>query len=352
MNDEVIIRARPLRDYAEGLLVAAGVQARHAGLIAESLVAANLRGVDSHGVQLLTFYLDQFAAGNVDLKTEGRVLSESGACLLYDGENGLGQVIAAICADHAARLAGTYGLGLAVARESTHFGAAAFWAQRISASGSVGIVLCNASPIVPPWQGKQGRLGTNPICMSVPGEGARPWLLDMATTTVAMGKIYRAGLTGKAAIPPGWAMDQEGVPTTSVQAALAGLLMPLGGYKGSGLAMMVEILCAVLSGGALSYQVGGIRLKDRRQGISQFFLAVDVGRFLPLEEFRARMEDLVGRIKSSLPAAGYDEVLVAGDPEWRNEAERLERGVPLEIGVWEKLVRAGARLGLAPPEVE
>ena len=150
---------------------------------------------------------------------------------------GGGDVLRARGADRAAA-----GHGDGGGAESNHFGAAAWWAQKMRAAGQIGIVMCNASPIVPPWQGKEGRLGTNPICMSVPG----PWLLDMATTTVAAGKVFKAFLNGQPEIPAGWAFDSEGVPTTDTKAAYKGMLMPLGGYKGSGLAMMVEILCSVL----------------------------------------------------------------------------------------------------------
>jgi LDH2 family malate/lactate/ureidoglycolate dehydrogenase len=168
------------------------------------------------------------------------------------------------------------------ARESNHFGAAAYWGQKISAAGMIGIVMCNASPIVAPWQAKEPRLGTNPICMSVPG----PWLLDMATTTVANNRIFKALMNGEETIPAGWAVDSEGVPTTDTDAAIRGMPMPLGGYKGSGLAMMVEILCGVLSGGAMSVDVGGIRIQGKPTRVSQTFVAIDAGRFMPAEEFQ------------------------------------------------------------------
>ena len=136
------------------------------------------------------------------------------------------------------------------ARESNHFGAAAYWGQRIARAGMMGIVMCNATPLVAPWQGREPRLGTNPICVALPGPDV--WLLDMATTTVALNRIWKAAANGETTIPSGWAMDHERHPTTSTQEALAGLPMPLGGYKGTGLAVMVEIFCAVLSGGAMS----------------------------------------------------------------------------------------------------
>jgi LDH2 family malate/lactate/ureidoglycolate dehydrogenase len=251
--------------------------------------------------------------------------------------------MADIASDHAIRLAREHGIGMALTLESNHFGAAAWWAGKISRANMIGIVMCNASPIVPPWQGKEGRIGTNPICMALPG----PWLLDMATTTVAAGKIFKAKINGQPEIPAGWAMDSEGVPTTDTLTAFQGLLMPLGGYKGSGLAMMVEILCAVLSGGAMATELGGIRFRGTRCRVSQHFLAIDIARFMPVEEFRARVERLVAEIKGTPVAKGYDEVLVAGDPEWRLEAERSRNGVPVGEGTWKQLMDAAGRLGVA-----
>lgn len=314
----------------------------------DCLVAGNLRGVDSHGIQLLPFYVDQLLAGEMDPHTDGRVISESGCCLHFDGQNGVGQWIAETCCAHAVRMAKSLGVGMVVAKESNHFGAAAWWALKMRGAGQIGIVMCNASPIVPPWQGKEGRLGTNPICMALPG----PWLLDMATTTVAAGKIFKAYLNHQPQIPAGWAFDGDGVPTTDTQKAYKGLLMPLGGYKGSGLAMMVEILCAVLGGGAMSTEVGGIRYRGKTVRVSQTYLAIDIARFMPVEEFTARMEKLVGMMKGTPAAPGFDEVLVAGDPEWRIEAERLERGIPIAEGNWEQMVKAAGRVGVAAPGLE
>ena len=336
-----------LTAFAVELMTAAGVSKSKAELVAISLVASNLRGVDSHGVQLLPFYLEQISLGNIDIQADGAIAAEHGGCLTYDARNGIGAWIAETCCGHANRLARGHGVSVVVARESNHFGAAAFWAQRMSMEGFIGIVMCNASPLVAPWQGKDTRLGTNPICMSVPGP--KSWLLDMATTTVALGKILNAQYHGLPTIPPGWAMDKEGAPTTDTQTALNGLLMPLGGYKGSGLAMMAEILCAVLGGGAMSTELGGIRIKGQPMRVSQFFCAIDVSRFMPLDQFAARMRSLVEMIKSSSPAAGHDEILVAGDPEWRAEEHRRRNGIPLSEGVWQNLVQAAQGLQVPLP---
>lgn len=343
----MVVSYLELETFAERLLLAEGVEEWKARLVAHSLVTSNLRAVDSHGIQLLPFYLDQISRGNMNIGGEGRVVSELGAAVVYDGENAIGQVVAHRCCEHAVRVAGANGAAVVSARESNHFGAAAFWAQRMSAAGFLGIVMCNASPLVAPWQGRDPRVGTNPICMAVPGE--RVWLLDMATTTVAAGRIFKAGINNQPEIPAGWAMDSEGVPTTDTQTALKGLLMPLGGYKGSGLAMMVEILCSVLSGGAMSTQLGGIRIQGRPARVGQLFVAIDVSRFLPIMEFEARMKELAAMMKSSAPAKGYDEVLMAGEPEWRAEGIRRREGVPVTEGTWRSLVELADRHGIPVP---
>ena len=285
MNHVNLIHADALRAFCGQLAAAAGASVTTSGLIAESLVASNIRGVDSHGVSLLPYYLAQWENRDVDVHATGRVAREEGAAITFDGENAIGQLVAATCCDHAARLAGEYGVGVVTARESNHFGAAAFWANRISANRRIGMVLCNASPLVPPWQGREGRIGTNPICMAVPGGEEPAWLLDMATTTVAANKIFKAFNNRQESIPAGWAMDKEGVPTTSTEEAYNGLLMPLGGYKGSGLGVMVEILCAILSGSAIGAELGGFRFPGKPVRTGQFYLAIEVTRALGLDDY-------------------------------------------------------------------
>jgi len=346
----VIVKEVDLRQFAERLLRATGLSEAQAVQMAAALIATNLRGVDSHGVQLLPHYAGQIERGEVNLAAEGRVVSEFGACLVYDAENGLGQVTAPICCDHAVRLAASNGLGMVVARECNHFGAAFLWSRRISSAGYIGISMCDASMQVPPWQGREPRLGTNPISVSVPHPDHKGWLLDMATATVAYAKLEQLKLKGATEVPYGWAQDREGVPTTDMATALGGLLMPLGGYKGSGLAMMVEILCGVLAGGStFGTNVTGLRHQGRPMRANHMFLAIDVARFMPLDEFHGRMDWLISEVKSAAPAKGYDEVLVAGEPEWRAEAERCEQGIPIPDGVWESIVEAAQRLKVSLP---
>jgi LDH2 family malate/lactate/ureidoglycolate dehydrogenase len=350
-NDEVVIPHQSLACFSQALLEAVGIAPENARLVADSVVSANLRGVDSHGVQLLPPYIERILAGDIDIHAAGHVVSENGSALVYDGENGIGHVVAAACCDHAIRLAHANGFSMVVARESSHFGTAAYWAERLSSAGFIGLVMCTASPSIAPWQSKEKKFGTNPICMSVPSEESGGWLLDMATTTVSRGRIAKAVIAGDATIPPGWAMDKEGRPTTSPEVGLNGLAMPLGGYKGSGLAVMVEILCAVLSGGGMLTDAGGIWVPGKPLRVNQMFAAIDVARFMPLEQFQQRMERLVQELKSAAPAEGYDEVLVAGDPEWRCERERLSSGVPVEAGVWKKLSALAQQFSVALPSI-
>lgn len=336
-----VLFAEDLTRFAQDILVAAGLPQKKGALVAKSLVAANLRGVDSHGVQLLPFYLRQYLSANINVRADGRVALESGAVMAFDGENGIGQCVADACCRHAVRLATAHGIAIVTARETNHFGAAAYWGAKLRDAGMLGIVMCNASPSVPPWQGREARLGRNPVCVAAPG----PWLLDMATTAVSADRVLRAFQTRDGAIPPGWAYNAAGEPTTDAGAAVNGMLAPLGGYKGTGLAMMVETLCGVLSCGAFATELGGIRRLDRPARTSHTFIAVHIPHFMPLEDFRARMEALVGAVKATKPGPGFQEVLVAGELEARAEAERREHGIPVPEGHWESLLKAAERVG-------
>jgi LDH2 family malate/lactate/ureidoglycolate dehydrogenase len=342
-----------LCDFITRILGGAGVPESHAMLVSNSLVAANLRGIDSHGLQLLSGYMQQLREGGVDGSASGVIASETSACLLYDGQNGLGQVVAHTCAHHAVRLARDNGVGLVIARNSHHFGAAFYWSEIMARAGCIGITMSTTGIVIPPWQGKSARLGTNPIAMAVPGFCRETWSLDMATTTVARNRVASSIDYGLSTIPASWRfMDENGNPTTSCRDAENGWPQPLGGYKGTGLAMMVEILCAGLSGGPMSteapfYRDGVVPLRT-----SHMFMAVDPTRFMQPGEFEKRMVRLIGLVKSSEPASGYDEVLVAGEPEWRMEKERSRDGIPIPKPLWTRIVNLARNLKVSPPKLD
>jgi LDH2 family malate/lactate/ureidoglycolate dehydrogenase len=349
----VRIRDQTLRDFVAEILIGVGVPPGHARGVGDSLVAANLRGVDSHGVELLATYVGQLQAGGVDRLAFGTVAFETGSCLLYDGQNGLGQVVSERCVEHALRLVRVGGLALVVARNSHHFGAAAYWSEKLARAGCIGIVMSTAGPWVPPWPGKSPRIGTNPISMAVPGLPSGRWSLDMATTTVAKGKIAHAADLNMTEIPASWGfVDPEGHPTTDLRSAERGWSQPLGGYKGSGLGMMVEILCAGLSGGPMANEATSSRTGSEPLRISHMFLAIEPERFMKLGEFDARIGRLVSMMKSSDPIDGQSEILVAGEPEWRTEAQRRREGIPLPSRLWERLSAIARQLKVGPPKAE
>ncbi len=342
--------APTLAGFGRRLLEAVHVPERNARLVADSLVAANLRGVDSHGMQMIGSYLSQLRAGGVSASAEGRVVHESGACVTYDGENGLGQVVADRCTALALQRARETGLALVAARNANHFGAAAYWAEKIVREGCIGFVMCNACPVVAPWQGLSPVFGTNPFCAAVPATGAPGWMLDMATTTVALGKLGDAAYRGETEIPAWWGFaGPDGSPTTSTSAALSGRPSPFGRYKGSGLAMMVEILTAGLSGGPMATDVPAFGQGDHALQISHSFLVIDPRRFMGAGEFPARMDRLSTMVKSAEPAPGYREVLIAGEPEWRIAQARRRDGIPVPLALWEQLNAVATTLGVTPP---
>lgn len=343
--------AESLSEFCAALLVALGTPKGHARIVGESLVAANVRGVDSHGIQMLSVYIQQVRAGGVNVAAEGRVTKEDGVCLHYFGDNGFGQVVADRCTDHSIRLTRALGVSVVVANHSNHFGAGAWWGEKLARAGFIGIAMSNACPAVAPWQGRTPILGTNPLCVAVPGLGGRGrWLLDMATTTVALGKLSHAANLKQTTIPREWGfLDAAGRPATEVLAAQGGSPTPIGGYKGSGLAMMIELLCAGLSGGAMATELPIYRTGGDPLGISHAFLAIDPKRFLPSGEFEGRVGRLVDMVKASAPAAGFEEVLVAGEPEWRCEDVRRREGIPVPVKLWERLTAIAGELGVTPP---
>ncbi len=346
--------AESLRVFIRQLLQALGASEPHARVVADSLVAANLRGVDSHGIQMLATYIQQLRAGGINVPASGRVVQEDGVCLRYDGENGLGQVVADQCTDHAIRIARNLGVAVVVTNHSNHFGAGSWWGEKLARAGFIGIVMSNACPAVAPWQGKTAILGTNPLCVAVPGHGGRGrWLLDMATTTVALGKLTHAAHLNKTEIPRAWGfLDANGQPTTDTAAAQRGAPTPTGGYKGTALAMMVEILCAGLSGGAMTTELPVYRTGGDPLGISHTFIAIDPARFLPAGEFETRMDRLAGLVKAAEPKPGYNEVLLAGEPEWRCEEIRAAAGIPVPVKLWEKLTVLATELNVSPPRAQ
>jgi ureidoglycolate dehydrogenase (NAD+) len=335
-----------LERWTTELLAGAGLEGAAAATVAATLVDASLRGVDSHGVARTPIYLERLRAGGINARPQPRIEREAGAVALMDGDEGPGQVAGVLATDHSVELARRFGVGVVAVRRSNHYGAAGFYAMRAARAGMIGISTTNADPLVVAFGGRDPALGTNPIAFAAPLPSG-VFSLDMATSQVAMNRVFNAREEGRP-IPEGWGVDAEGRTTTDAATVAAGV--PLGGYKGYGLAIMVEILSGVLTGAGVAHGVGKLYGEhERPQDLGHFHLALDPGPLVGGEAFAERLQALVVGLTAMAPGPGSDEVLVPGDPEERTAAERRRSGIPLPAFVWTAMRAAGDELGVEPP---
>lgn len=322
MADTIITEQRA-REWAQQVLEMVGVTGQYAHYVSDALVHSNLRGVDTHGLVRLAAYAGRMQNTAV---SPVQVLRDEETTCVVDAGCQLGPVGASIGMEKAMEKAKTHGVGLAVVRNSNHCGTAAYYALKAAEQGMLGISMTSASPRIAPWGSVQALIGNNPWSIALPGE-TFPVVLDMANTVVANGKIRTCMREGKP-LPDGWAMDKFGNPTNDPVAAQDGLLMPIGGYKGVGIAVMVDILCAVLSGGAFSRDVGRIDDVHRPTGACHFFLAADISRLLSPAEEKARIAEYATMFKGVRLKEGTSEVFLPGEIEWRTEQTRRANGIP------------------------
>ncbi|MHB1295928.1 MAG: Ldh family oxidoreductase [Anaerolineae bacterium] len=338
-----------LTRFAVEVFQAAGASPAIAAEVADNLVQGELHGLGGHGLsRLLPIYTRRMRAGGINVAPNIKTVSCSGTTAVVDGDGGPGSVVGNYAMSLAIDMAREHGSGWVAARNSTHYGAAFLFARKALPLGMIGFSTTNAVPNQAPFGGRDSVLGTNPLCIAVPGGARGPIILDMATTVVARGKVQIAALEGKP-IPLGWAVDGQNRPTTDPNAVAAGRLLPLGGYKGYGLALMVEVFSSVISGAMIGPQIGGLFSGiDKKPGNGHFFGALDVSRFMPVDEFCARMDYLVETVKGVALDDGAEEVLVPGEPEARCYAAYFVEGVPIAEEIIEGLNAVGADLGVAP----
>jgi LDH2 family malate/lactate/ureidoglycolate dehydrogenase len=333
------VGAAPLESWTRALLEAAGLESEPAALVAQTLVWTSLRGTDSHGVARVPLYADRLRTGVLNGRPRPSVVQRDAAIAVVDGDHGPGQLAAVLATDLSIELAREHGVGVVSVRRSGHYGAAAFYAVRAAEAGLVGMSMTNAEPGVIPYGGIEPALGTNPIALAAPLGGGATFDLDMATSQVALNRIFNARDEGRP-IPEGWGVDEHGETTTDPAKVAAGV--PLGGYKGYALALMVEVLCGVLAGAGARAE-GGIR------NIGHFHLAIDPERTVGRDAFASVLGGLLADLRAIPPAAGFDEVLVAGDPEDRSRARRERDGIPIEPALWAKLTALSGELGVSVP---
>jgi LDH2 family malate/lactate/ureidoglycolate dehydrogenase len=320
---------------------AAGMAPADATTMADNQLWADLRGVDTHGVQRVSWYLRWFADGRSQPTTQLTVVSEKPTALVGDGGGGLGQLVATRFAQRLVTMAGEAGMALGVLRNSNDWGCGAWYPNLAAEAGLVGMATTTSVPNLAPFGARTRLFGNNPIAFAFPRRHERPIIYDGALTPVALGKVLRAKAEGTT-VPEEWGFrDRDGRPTTDPQTALDGIIPAIGGYKGTGLAMVTNILAGVLSGSAHSAAVD-----VGRRG--QFFLFIDPGFLGDGEGYLDAIEDMVGQVRAAevLPGA---EVLLPGEPEWRTyEARRAAGRIPYPGSVVRGLDQVAAQLGISP----
>ncbi len=335
-----------LSAFCVAVLERVGVPTENAEIVAHSLLAANLRGVDTHGITRLPIYVERLKAGLTNARAQGIVASETPTTAIYDGQDGLGQVVGTKAMRLAVIKARAAGVGMVTARNSTHYGTAAYYAMMALDEEMIGIALTNSPSLMAPWGGRKAFLGTNPLAIAVPAGEEKPFVLDMATSVVARGAIILAAKKGET-IPDTWGLNKAGEPTTSAKEANEGALLPLGGHKGFGLAMAIEVLTATLAGGPFGPHIGELyNNPTRTQGVGHFFGAIRIDRFRPVAEFKADMDAMIREVKAEPLAKGFSKIMIAGEPEYLTEQERRVKGVPLSEAVVNDLTKLGASLGV------
>jgi LDH2 family malate/lactate/ureidoglycolate dehydrogenase len=347
-GEEIVPRvaAADLIGYVTGVFEKLGVAASGARVTAESLVAADIEGVPSHGVMLVPLYVDRIRAGSVTTAPAAEVALDAGATIVLDARNALGQITSHQAVRMAGERASMYGLAAVAVRNGFHFGTAGYWARALASQGHIGIVMSNTRPLMPAVGGAERVVGNNPLAIAMPCSGEPALLIDMALSASAMGKIRLAEAAGRL-IPEGWAADEHGKLTTDPAEAIKGMLLPAAGPKGFGLAVMIDLLCGGLSGGAIGDEVRPLYSDmSKPYGCAHFFLAINPACFGADAEFATRVHACADRIRGSKRAPGAERVYAPGDIEIERR-EKSADACPVPKDVLKKLIECGGRLGVA-----
>ena len=343
---EIKVRYEPLRDFCAQVFAGLALPGDDAWLVADSLVEADLRGVHSHGVLMVPRYVAQVRRGQVNVHPDIKVVRETPGSLLVDGDNGLGQVVArramALAIDKA-RQTGISAVGVA---QSNHYAAGAYWALMAVAENMIGLALTGAGAVIAPWGGRTRLLGTNPWTIAVPAGREYAIVLDMATSVAAAGKLEWAAMRHER-VPAGWALDAEDRTTTDPQRGLAGRLLPTGGYKGYGLMVMVDMLAGMLTGGAMGPEMSAAARDARPFNIGHYFQAIEIAAFMPVDAFKARVDEYIRIIRQSELEAGSSEVLLPGEREFRTAENRRRDGIPMPVTMLTQLEKIARDVGIA-----
>lgn len=349
-QSRVLVSTAAATKFTVDLLVSSSVPPPSAQIIADALVLADLRGVESHGINRLPSYLARLRSGILS-PTAQPVLTQTTPVVAHiDGRNAFGFLSAQLGIDAGVEMARTYGIGMVSVKHSNHFGMSAWIVQRAVDQGMMSLVFTNSSPALPVWGGMKPLMGVSPIACGAPGgpAGGKPFILDMAPSVAARGKVYKALRRGER-IPTDWGLDKHGRTTDDPAEVLdGGVMLPIGGPKGSGLAVMMDVFSGVLSGSAFAGGVTGPYDLSREGDVGHFFLVIKPDLFMGLDEFRARMDVLYKTVVDSEPRMhGVDRIYFPGEIELDREAQRRRDGIPYSREEIDSLNKEADRLGVA-----
>jgi LDH2 family malate/lactate/ureidoglycolate dehydrogenase len=344
------VSARAISAFIADALGKTGLPAADAGKVAELMCEADLTGADAHGVFRLPQYVKRLRAGGINPRPNITVEKTAAATALVDGDNGMGHLVMARAAETAIELARASGVGWVGAHHSNHAGAAGVYAALPLPHGMVGIygVVASANHM-PVWGGVESLLGTNPIAIAIPAGEEAPIVLDIATSVVSYGTVKSHRLQGKP-MPEGWMVNtKDGGPLTDPARSSEGVLLPIGGYKGSGLALVLGLLAGPLNGAAFGRDVFDFNYNDTDvSNTGHFIIALDVARFTPLDTFKAEMDRHLRDLRTSKPLPGFDAVRLPGQERRSRRAERLANGVPMPHELIGELEKFAGEMGITP----
>ncbi|MBN1837204.1 MAG: Ldh family oxidoreductase [Spirochaetales bacterium] len=340
------IQGTEIERFTRAVLERKGVPSEDARIVADCLLTANLSGIDSHGVVRLAHYVHRLERGSINPAPRITIERRAPAVLHVDGEDGFGHVVACRAARAAAELCREQGTATAAIGRSSHFGPASYFLQEAVAAGLAGMAMTHTDALVVPHGAARRFVGTNPVAFGFPAPGA-PFMLDISTSTVAYGKIALAQ-TEDRPIPRDWALDASGRPTTDPHTVDG--MHPMAQHKGSGLALAIDVFCALLTGMPYGPHINRMYHEfDEPRRLGHFLSFWDISRFVPLDEFTGRIGQMIEELHGLPLFAGFERVYYPGEPEGERRAERRSRGIPVEQGLFRELCELGRRLGVDPP---
>ncbi len=336
-----------LKGYCAKLMQTQGVPADEALQVADHLVEADLYGVSSHGVSRTGIYLKRLNTGVVNARWNCKIEREHPAAVQWNACNSMGMVTGVKAMERCMEKAREVGCCFVAVNHSNHFGMAGYYARMAAEAGMIGVCGTNAPPNIAPWGSYQSYVGTNPLAIAAPRRG-EPMLLDMAPSVVAMGKVILAAKLGQS-IPEGWAITADGRPTTDPEEGMKGTVLPIGGPKGYGLSLFMDVLCGLLSGAQFGPYLGNM-WNDfvNPQNVGHIFFALDIAKFTDPEVFKDRMEKMAADIKALPKNPGVEEIFLPGEVELARKKAACEGGIQLSGVIYDELVELGRTYGVEP----